>query len=101
MRSNSVIDRPTRAGHIRAMIGFFAILALSSDLHFFGDTYLPQRVLDKAAVFDEAQPLLGAARHNVVNLEGVVTNAFVPFELKRYLLRMPLEVAPMLRNAGV
>lgn len=78
------------------------------DLQFFGDLYLPARVIratgtspDAPAVFAGVSALLANADHNVVNFEGTATTAFVPYELKRYLLRMPLSVPSILKSAGI
>ena len=77
-------------------------------MQFFGDLYVtPRAVVDTAstaaqpALFDDVRALLDTARHNVVNLEGTVTAAFVPHEPKRHLLRMPADVPGLLRAAGI
>lgn len=79
-----------------------------AELQFFGDVYVPERVLAQTestasdpALFSGVKDLLQTATHNVVNLEGPVTSAFVTPELKRYLLRMPFDLPPILRAAGI
>ncbi len=85
-----------------------AAFAADADLQFFGDVYVPERVLAQTqttaanpVVFSGVKGLLQSAMHNVVNLEGPVTTAFVPPELKQFLLRMPFELPPILRLAGI
>lgn len=80
----------------------------TADLQFFGDVYVPERVLDVTrssaedpALFGGVKDLLASATHNVVNLEGPVTSALVTPELKRFLLRMPFSLPPVLRAAGI
>lgn len=82
--------------------------AAAADLQLFGDVYLPQHVLEQTAttaedprVFAAVRHLMANTAHNVVNFEGVATSAFVPLELKRFLLKMPLSVGPILKAAGV
>jgi poly-gamma-glutamate synthesis protein (capsule biosynthesis protein) len=82
--------------------------AAAADLQLFGDVYLPQHVLEQTAttaedprVFTGVRALMASAEHNVVNFEGVATSAFVPLELKRFLLKMPLSTGPILKAAGV
>jgi len=82
--------------------------AQPADIQFFGDVYLSTRTLEatcaedgRCTTFDDVAELLRTANHNVVNLEGPTTEAFVPLTFKRYLLRMPLSVAPLLRRVGI
>lgn len=79
-----------------------------ADLQFFGDVYMPERVIrqtqstaDEPVVFADVKGLLKSSRHNIVNLEGPITSAFVTPELKRFLLRMPFTVPEILRTAGI
>lgn len=83
-------------------------LAAESDVQFFGDVYVPSRVMTQTkttaadpVVFGGVKDLLASSAHNVVNLEGPVTSAFVTPELKRFLLRMPFDLPPVLRAAGI
>ncbi len=83
-------------------------LAATADLQFFGDVFVPSRVVkmtestaEDPRLFDQTKDLLASAAHNVFNLEGVVSTAFVTPELKRYLLRMPFTLPSILSAAGL
>jgi poly-gamma-glutamate synthesis protein (capsule biosynthesis protein) len=78
-----------------------------ADLQFFGDVYVTSRMIGRTgstaanpAVFGAVRPLLATATHNILNFEGVATDAFIPYEDKSFLLRMPLGAIPILAAAG-
>lgn len=79
-----------------------------ADLQFFGDLFITDQVLahtkstpDAPKVFQGTKALLSSARINIANFEGVASAALVPFELKKHLLRMSLQVPELLRKVGV
>jgi poly-gamma-glutamate synthesis protein (capsule biosynthesis protein) len=79
-----------------------------ANLQIFGDFYLSDEVAkqinagpDRVPMFAKTAHLLSSANINVINFEGAATVSLVPFTLKRHLLRMPVWVPQMLRNAGV
>lgn len=83
-------------------------LADDVDIRFFGDVYIPSHVLARttseagdSTVFSGMRDLLDGSRHNVVNFEGVATDAFVAHEPKRFLLKMPSKIPALLRDAGL
>ncbi len=85
-----------------------ATTARAATVQFFGDVYVPEKVLaatestaEDPQLFDDAQDLLGASAHNVVNLEGVATRGFQAAEFKQFLLRMPVATARLLKTAGI
>jgi poly-gamma-glutamate synthesis protein (capsule biosynthesis protein) len=57
--------------------------------------------LESPRLFAGVKPLLDSADVNVINFEGVATNAFVPHTSKSFLLKMPLSVPAMLSHVGV
>jgi poly-gamma-glutamate synthesis protein (capsule biosynthesis protein) len=78
------------------------------DLQFFGDVYIPEHVVralgqegEGASPFEPMRPILEAATHNVANLEGAATDAFVAHEPKRFLLRIPPSAIAFVRAAGI
>lgn len=80
----------------------------SFKLQFFGDLYLPSHVLKKTAstpqdpkVFEGVKGLLNQSPYNIVNFEGVATHAVMPQVLKSHLLKMPLTVGQLLKNAQI
>ena len=80
----------------------------SADLQFFGDVMLSARSVaytNSSAInprlFAATAKLLSSAQHNIVNLEGVITDTLLPYEYKRFLLPMPLDSAAILRSAGI
>jgi len=80
----------------------------NADLQFFGDVMLSARSVaytNSSAInprlFAATAKLLGSAQHNIVNLEGVITDTLLPHEYKRFLLPMPLDSAAILRSAGI
>jgi poly-gamma-glutamate synthesis protein (capsule biosynthesis protein) len=85
----------------KAAVVFFANIfrALPVTIQFFGDVYVPSSVT--ADVAARVQQELDDASFNVVNFEGVATEAFVPLEPKTFLLKMPLSVADKLRDAHI
>src|SRR4051812_49324177 len=86
---------------IVALLLALPVRAEPADIQFFGDVFVPSRVLSTTEPFADAAPLLGASKHNVANLEGVITSTVVPYEAKRFLLRMPLTAAAALKAAGI
>jgi len=46
-------------------------------------------------------PLLNTAKHNIVNLEGVIAGQLPRTTWKQYFLRMPPQSARLLRSAGI
>lgn len=77
-------------------------------LQFFGDLYLPWHVLKQTKttaknlnLFQNLKPLLRSSRHNIVNFEGVSTGASMPLIFKTYLLKMPLYIDKILKNANI
>ncbi len=79
-----------------------------ADLQFFGDLFITDQVLahtkstpDAPKLFQGTKALLSSARINIANFEGVASAALVPFELKKYLLRMSLQVPELLRKVGI
>jgi len=79
-----------------------------ADIQFFGDVFLPQHILPTSPsspqppeLFHDSANVLALARHNVANFEGVATDAFIPYDTKRFRLRMPLIVASVLKDAGI
>ena len=100
-------NRPA-AALFAALGASFALGADAADLQFFGDVFISERSLRETdsspevpAIFLGVADLLGTAAHSVINLEGVITDAFVPPERKRHLLKMPFETARLLRSAGI
>ncbi len=88
------------------LLGFDANEAV--DFQFFGDTYLSDLAIKTTqsnglspGVFEFVHPLLKRSRHNIVNLEGVITKSGTPFTQKEYLLAMPEITAVILANAKI
>lgn len=93
---------------LAALLASAPAVAAPADLQFFGDLYVPRRVLDETQstatnpeIFGGVKELLATSTHNVVNLEGAVTAAFVTPELKRFLLKMPFDLPLILRTSGI
>lgn len=91
-----------------AIFAGFAARAEAVDLRFYGDVYVPQHILartgttpDDPVLFRGMRDLLDDSLHNIVNFEGVATDAFIAHEPKRYLLRMPPTAPAILKAAGV
>jgi poly-gamma-glutamate synthesis protein (capsule biosynthesis protein) len=85
-----------------------AARAQPADLQFFGDVLINAKTLrhtnSTAAnphLFGGSASLLNSSRHNIINLEGVITTTLAPFEAKQFLLRMPPSAAQILRTAGI
>ena len=77
-------------------------------IQFFGDTFLSYYAMTQSKttvsdprMFQEVRGLLEEADLNIVNFEGVATHAFVPYQLKRFVLQMPLRSAVILRKVGI
>ena len=77
-------------------------------LQFFGDVWIPYHVVKATAstpsdpkLFAAMQPLLSSAEVNVINFEGVASYSFIPYEYKRFLLKMPLSVPAIMRSANI
>ena len=84
------------------------LLAETADLQFFGDVLITNKSLyqtdskDAApSVFGDSLPLLNSAKHNIVNLEGVVAGQLPRTTWKQFFLRMPPRSARVLRSAGI
>jgi len=80
----------------------------TADVQFWGDLFLSKRVLKKTGttisepnVFQNIEPLLKTAHVNIVNFEGVVSNSFVPFEMKSFLLNMPSDIPNILAASNI
>lgn len=80
----------------------------SARVQFFGDVYLPDHVLERLDLMPQFDPfegvraLLQKADLNIVNLEGVLTDAaHAPLEDKQYLLKMPPSLATTLKGARI
>jgi len=77
------------------------------DLQFFGDTYIPVRVLSQTgsdretSVFRDLQPMLESSHTNIVNLEGSATTASIPMTEKRFVLQMPESIAELLSSNNI
>ena len=79
-----------------------------TDLQFFGDVWVPYHAMKatdsmggKPRMFESITGLMDSARANVVNFEGVSSYSFIPYEYKRFLLKMPTSVPKLLRNANI
>lgn len=77
-------------------------------VQFFGDVYVPKRILDKSALipardaFARVRSLLKKADLNIANVEGALTESTFPFlEDKQYHLKMPTSLAEILKEAGI
>ena len=88
--------------------GTSAARAQPADLQFFGDVLISAKTLrhthstaETPSLFGGSANLLNSSRHNIVNLEGVITTTLPPLETKQFLLRMPPSAAQLLRTAGI
>ncbi len=80
----------------------------AADLQFLGDLYISSRVIrntkssvSQPKLFSGVRELLSTAHANIVNFEGTSSNAFVPYEMKYFLLNMPLEVPAILSKVNI
>ena len=105
---------------VKRLIAVFLLSALSltlrastakceiADLQFFGDVLITNKALYQtdskhamSRIFGDTLPLLNAAKHNIVNLEGVITGPLPRTTWKQYFLRMAPQSAKLIRAAGI
>lgn len=81
-----------------------------ASVQFFGDTFIPELAFRKTGVdpsrswlFEGVHSVLNASDWNIVNFEGVIVGEdYRRFaQKKQHLLRMPPEVPPLMRRAGI
>lgn len=78
------------------------------DLQFFGDVMLSAKSVAQTQssprqpnIFAASIGLLNSAKHNVANLEGVITDTPIPYEYKHFLLPMPIDSGDILSAARI